>query len=313
MFTMASYLNSAKTLALLIALVAEVLLYGIYVPLFFVCLWVMVSRNDPPKWKLIAPLTMMFILSTIHTAVVLYLFIESFIQSPSPKEHFLDQQYPLVVLTYALYDALNFIGDGIVLTGTQIYRTYIICDSGFRVVALPIMLHLASTSMGAYSTASLALGKNSFSPATEKLSLAGYSLSLVLNVACTALITHRIWTSTRMISPLIGSQRAAKCYAVLQIIIESAAIYTVAMAVLISTYASRAPDAAQVSFQINVQIVCIVPTLILVRAGLRQKTSDEWEATRPQKDTAHVLDWPEDRRSSSVAKNDNDDGCSARV
>jgi len=97
---------------------------------------------------------------------------------------------------------------------------------------------------------------------------------------------------------------------VLAIIVESAALYTIATAVLIGTYAGHSPNAARISFQINVQIVCIVPTLILVRAGLSPKTSGDWDATHPRA-AADVLDWPIDRLPRSLAKNDDESG--ARV
>ncbi|KDQ06404.1 hypothetical protein BOTBODRAFT_168092 [Botryobasidium botryosum FD-172 SS1] len=315
---MASDPDFVDALAVFAGLVAEIFLYGVYAPLFFVCLWVMLSRKDAPNWKLIAPLVAMFILSTAHVAVVIYIFVEVVlvyrihspfapeigrahplpIKPPGSQEGFYlgRDQYLAGFAANGLYTVLNLIGDGIV-----IYRYHVICDSGFKVVVLPIMLLLASTSMGV-STASIAVGRNSFSPVVQKLSLTGYSLSLVLNVACTALIAHRIWTSTRLISPLVSSRRAVKCYAVLGIIVESAAVYTVSMAVLIGTYAGRVPNATQVVSLMNVQIACIVPTLMLVRAGLSQKTHGDWDTTHPQAATAQLLESPIDSSSRSTTK-----------
>ncbi|KDQ06405.1 hypothetical protein BOTBODRAFT_181643 [Botryobasidium botryosum FD-172 SS1] len=249
---MANDLDFADNRTVLIALVIEVFLYGIYIPLLFVCLWIMISREDAPNWKLIAPLIAMSMISTTHVAVSLYLFIQHFLN--------LDQQSPATVVAFGLYDALNLIGDGIV-----IYRCYVICDSRLRVVTLPVMFLLAGTSGGICSTVSFGFGYNSFSALTERLGLASRSLSLVLNATCTGLITHRIWSRTRMVFPIIGPRRAAKCYAVLMIAVESAALYTVAMAVLIGVYAGRALNVAQVPFQVNIQIVCIVPTLMPCR------------------------------------------------
>ncbi|KDQ14410.1 hypothetical protein BOTBODRAFT_350707 [Botryobasidium botryosum FD-172 SS1] len=303
MFATPSSLTNAQNVEILMGLVAEVLLYGIYMPLFSVCTWIMISRKEAPKWKLIAPLIVMFILSTTHIAVALYSFIESFMPPSNPKDHsYHDHQiFSTVVAAYGLYNMLNFIGDGIV-----IYRCYVICNS-FKVVVLPIVLHLASTVMGIYSTASF---ERNSSPATTtgKFGLIGYCLSLVLNVACTGLIAHRIWTSTRMISPLVGSQRAAKCYEVLGIIIESAALYIVAMVVLIGTYVAHTPGASQLAFQIVVQIVCIVPTLMLVRAGLSQKLRDDWDATRSRIAATQVREqWPMDRQSRSMLVENSDE------
>ncbi|KDQ06394.1 hypothetical protein BOTBODRAFT_254458 [Botryobasidium botryosum FD-172 SS1] len=315
-------------LAILITLAAEILFYGMYVPLFFVCLWVMLSRKDAPNWKLIAPLITMFILSTAHIAVALYALIESFIRLPSSMEGLYSGMLRVtptysyihhsslvdlgqdrragVIVGYGLYNALNFIGDGIV-----IYRCYVICDSGLRVVALPIMLLFASTSTGVYSTASvasLAFEHNPFSPMSEHVSLASLCLSLVLNVACTGLITHRVWASARMISPVIGSRRAAKCYVVLAIIIESAAICAISTAAVIGTYASQSWDATEIAFQINVQILCIVPALMLVRAGLQQKLCSDWDSTRPGAAVTRVSDAPIDRPLGSTTQDDDGRG-----
>ncbi|KDQ19691.1 hypothetical protein BOTBODRAFT_170743 [Botryobasidium botryosum FD-172 SS1] len=250
MSLMAGDLDSVYNLAALIALVVEASLYGVYVPLFFVCLWIMVSRKDIPNWKLIVPLVTMFILSTTHIAVTFYIFIESFMESSSPKD--LDCLYPALTATDGLYNVLNFIGDGIV-----IYRCYVICSSGFMTVASLILLHLAATSTGICSTAIFGSVHYSLFPMTEKLGLTSRCLSLVLNATCTGLITHRILNSTRMISPVIGPRRAARCYVALVIIVESAALYTIVMAVLIGTYAARAPTAAVISYQMSTQIVVL--------------------------------------------------------
>ncbi|KDQ14411.1 hypothetical protein BOTBODRAFT_350720 [Botryobasidium botryosum FD-172 SS1] len=305
MFAEPYQLDPTQNMEILMGLAAEVLFYGIYVPLFFVCLWIMVSRKEAPKWELVAPIITMFILSTVHVGVALYSFVETFMQSSNPKERlYFDRQFSAVVASYGLYNVLNFIGDGIV-----IYRCYVICDS-FKVVILPIVLHLISTVQGIYSTASF--GRNAFSATTWEIGLTGYCLSLIVNVACTGLIAHRIWTSTRMISPLVGSQRAAKCYEVLGIIIESAVLYTIAMAVLIGTYVSRLPGPSQLAFQMIVQVVCIVPTLMLVRAGLSQKLREDWDATRPRAATAQIREWPVERPSRSTLVGD-DDECGTRV
>ncbi|KDQ06402.1 hypothetical protein BOTBODRAFT_181640 [Botryobasidium botryosum FD-172 SS1] len=324
MFMMASYLNSARTLAPLIALVAEVLLYGktpaleavrsqikwpLHGDMFRYSSCASGSWSLKRSTKVEAYCTSYYGVHSIYDAhCVGHLSLHLFTESLSPKEGFLAQKYPVVILTYALYDALNFIGDGIV-----VYRCYVICDSRFRVVALPTMLLLAGTPMGVYSIASFAFGRNSFSLVTEKFSLTSYCSSFVLNVARTALTTYRIWTPTCMTPPLLGSRRTAKCYAVLIIIVESAAVYAVAMAVLIGTYAGHAPDAAQISSQVNAQIVCIVPTLILVHTGLSQKMGDDCEATHPQYNHIHALDWPEDRRLRSLATNDDDRPHTSRI
>ncbi|KDQ06403.1 hypothetical protein BOTBODRAFT_181641 [Botryobasidium botryosum FD-172 SS1] len=272
---MASDSDFVDVLTTFIAIFAEIFLYGIYALLFFVCLWVMLFRNNAPNWKLITPLVTMFIVSTAHFAVALYAIIEAFVQLPSSKDGHI--QDSAVIAAYGLYNVLSFIGDGIV-----IYRYHVICDSGFKIVVLPIMLFLANTSLGIYSTASLAFEQGPFWTTAQHFTLATLCSSLVLNTVCTGLITHRIWASTRIISPAIGSRHAAKCYAVLAIIVESAAIWTISTAVVIGTYVGHAPHAVVISFEINVQIVVRSPLSSKLPASI-----SELDSLRPSASSRH--------------------------
>ena len=78
-------------------------------------------------------------------------------------------------------------------------------------------------------------------------------LSLTLNLLCTCLIVYRIGRSARIIAP-VSRRRMGNYVGILAVLVESAAIYTVAVAVFIGCYLSKI-SAQTILFNMNVQIM----------------------------------------------------------
>ncbi|KDQ17244.1 hypothetical protein BOTBODRAFT_172306 [Botryobasidium botryosum FD-172 SS1] len=260
----------SRSEAVLIAVWTETLLYGIYVPLFVACLWVTWSRKLRVNWKLFAPAIVMFMLSTIHMG--------GFILSPIPSDFFKDYHTWIYHADLALYVTIALVGDSVV-----IYRAYAIWDSKFSVVAAPIAMLIASTTSGYYAVAgvnTIQSGQTANIPRVSDFLRTEMILSLALNLTCTSLIAFRIGSSARVVAPLSRSRMSAY-YGVLAIIIESAAIYTVSVAIFIGCYLAEI-GAQTILFNMNVQIMCIVQALILVRVGMGLHHDDTtlWQTTR---------------------------------
>lgn len=70
------------------------------------------------------------------------------------------------------------------------------------------------------------------------LRVAGFSLLLALNIVCTLLISYRLWSSAQRVGAAFSARRMNKYYGVLVVIAESAALYTVAVALYLGFFLS---------------------------------------------------------------------------
>ncbi|KDQ17243.1 hypothetical protein BOTBODRAFT_30059 [Botryobasidium botryosum FD-172 SS1] len=267
----------SRSEAVLIAVLTETILYGIYVPIFATCLWIIFSKQFGPRRRvnlmLLGPAVTMFLLSTLHVAVGLRRLVEGFVQAPQADVYFADLQTWTYYATTALYFTITFVGDSVV-----IYRCYLIWEANLAVVALPILMLLASTIMGYYTVAGshfIKPGQSAFAARIATSGRTALCLSLALNVICTGLIVLRIWLSTRHFAPYVG-RRVGRYYSALAVIVESAAIYTVSIAVYLGLYI-RQVRAFTILSSMNAQIMCIVQVLILVRVGLGLTYTSGWD------------------------------------
>jgi len=265
--------------AVLVGIWLETLVYGIYVPLFFTCIWIVLYRRGvrPVNWKLLGPAIVMFILSTVHIGVGIRRLIEGFVQSPNPALYYADLQRWKNVWSDAIYVTINLIGDSIV-----IYRCYVVWNYQKRVIVLPLLCLIGSVVTGIYAVIGFHYvkpGDTAFVMRISAFARADFVLSLVVNVMCTGLIAFHIWRSARFIGPHLGRQHVGVYYGALAVIVESAAIYTLSMAIYIGLYVSEM-NAQYVLYLVNTQIIGIVPTLILVRVGLGLTHTSGWDTAQ---------------------------------
>ncbi|KAF9462042.1 hypothetical protein BDZ94DRAFT_1262272 [Collybia nuda] len=89
-------------------------------------------------------------------------------------------------------------------------------------------------------------------------------LTLTTHVLLTSLIVGKIWKGARNSTIYIGTTRHM---AVVWMVFESGAVYSVAVALLV-VFAALKTQAAGISAHVFIQLCELVPTLIIVRVGL---------------------------------------------
>jgi len=233
-------------------------------------------------------------MGTAHVAVGLRRMIEGFIIAPKPSGFFNDLTLWAATASDSIYGAINLVGDSVV-----IYRCYVVWNSNFFVIIFPIIMLAASVGTGIYAVAGLNYIPRGSEAATFTSRISNYAranfiLSLALNVLCTGLVAYRIWSSARRVS-ILGSRHTGVYYGALAVVVESAALYTVSLAIYIGLYLGEL-HAESILFDINAQIMCIVPTLILVRVALGLHYHSGWDTSS----TSSVETMPTHRQSGSM-------------
>ncbi|KDQ12698.1 hypothetical protein BOTBODRAFT_407897 [Botryobasidium botryosum FD-172 SS1] len=229
--------------------------YGIYIPLFFTFLWISFARKHVrrPNWILIISAILLFLMGTAYVAVGLRRMIEGFIISKNSSHFFNDLTLWAATASDSIYGAINLVGDSIV-----IYRCYVVWESNIPIIILPVIMLIASIATGCYAVAGLHYiprGSEAitFTARISNYARANFILSLALNVLCTALVAYRIWASARRVSAL-GARHTDVYYGALAVVVESAGLYTVSLAIYIGLYLGEL-HAETILFDINAQIM----------------------------------------------------------
>ncbi|TFK31630.1 hypothetical protein BDQ12DRAFT_729391 [Crucibulum laeve] len=228
----------------------EMLLYGIYIALFVVCMRVLVvNRKSTQKFMLTCAIAM-FLLATVDIALAvcyLYWFVLKNVEIPDDNVHF----------KYLIYITSNCIADILV-----IYRCYTIWNNSKRVIIVPSIMLLAGSACG-YTFIGLSEQEYRF----RDLLRAFLFITLALNVLVTVLMAGRIWWISKKARAILGPGLAGKYNTAIAIIVESGIIY--AIYVTVDVVFQLYPLDAGLA-----QVVGIVPTLMIVQVGLGRNTKD---------------------------------------
>jgi hypothetical protein len=161
-----------------------------------------------------------------------------------------------------IYVLSNLIADSIF-----IYRCYCIWDFRKEIIAVPIVLLIASGCLGFASI--IACGKEGYSEflfITWVFPLA-VVFSVLTNVMLMALTAGRIWWIARGARVIMGPAVVKQYRTVIAMILESGALYCTPGLLYLIFFAIR-PSSTQVIFAALAQIVGIAPTIIVVRVGM---------------------------------------------
>nr|GAT45016.1 predicted protein [Mycena chlorophos] len=271
--------------------VIEALFYGIYVALFFVTAYTIVSRH---QLKLRAlglhiGIVLLFIFSTIHMGTRWTIVKNAFIangETPLTTYDYLgDPPFGIEILESVVYSTSTLIADSIL-----VWRTWLIWGRDWRVALIPGLATLSGSVMGyisIFEAAQFLLNKPIPPNSYVRFANPYFYLTLATTVICTSLILLRIFWMTRG-----GIARLSSYRAIIEMIVESAALYTVLLIAFIATGPSNITDGypqtilgPMTVFSIyTVMLVAhyskgIAPTLIVCRVALGLSRPDSTWAT----------------------------------
>ncbi|KAF9500222.1 hypothetical protein BDN71DRAFT_1440820 [Pleurotus eryngii] len=260
--------------ASLVALWVGTLLYGVYLVLFGICLYIFRGRKQSQNIVLVVTAFIMFALSTAH---IIMTFLSTFYAVLDPEKGLAPDHFALAA--GYIYITNNIVADGII-----VYRCYIVWGSKKRIVILPCILLLATAVLGY----------------TFRITIQLVALSLVTSIVTTSLTAGRIMWISYQTKKHLGKQFAERYNMAFQVVVESGLMYSISLIIFLVVYnngpgSDGGPSkiypgqtqpittfpyffpASYIIYVALAQIMGIVSTLIIVRVGLGVSAGDHGE------------------------------------
>lgn len=261
-----------------IALWTETMFYGMYTVLFAICIYVLFyskKRSATVNKPLLATAIVMYTLSTAHVitdfarGIVAFINYQTYVDTKEhidgPLGYYVQIWVWSSILRQAIYVTNNIVADSLV-----VYRLYVVWGFNRKVIIGPIIMLIATSLSGylaVWGFSKIVPGEDVFASDIAIWGTALFALSLSTNIVVTSLIAGRIWWIGRQAAKSLGGAHGQKYSQALVIIIESGAIYSVCLFILLILYVTKA-NAQYIVYDSLAQIMGIVPTLIIVRVGL---------------------------------------------
>ncbi|KAG7445405.1 uncharacterized protein BT62DRAFT_933240 [Guyanagaster necrorhizus] len=262
--------------AVFIAVVIEVLLYGMYTCLFAGSSYLLIFKRKKSKVivSMIILNVIMWSVSTAHAAVSFDEKFRGFLRENGAADPlvFENNAAPRVLAQLSL-ECINFLfGDGIIL-----WRAWVLWKCDRRVLYMSVILLLVTLGIGcgmgyALSHPPEPFVHNASRNPTAVIWGAGAMIStLITNICATSLIAYRTWTHHRLIRSLTGESLAAqfcKQNGILAFLIESGMLYCCTWFAAIFTFIFSS-SGIYIMLGMLAQLTAIYPTLIITLVCVR--------------------------------------------
>jgi len=241
---------SVETLPpLLGAVMAETLLYGIHVVLFFACVYFLVVRHLRLQWLMLSGVVAMFFLTTGDIGFTFFVATQQTkVLYIGTTGTFLREVFP----KFTIYVTNNLISSLLMVA-----RFYVVWGQKWYLLVGTLIPLLAATGLG-YAC------RISDPQMIRKLAPPFLLINLVLSNAVTLLTAGRIWWLARRASTL-GEGRGRQYRLTSVIIVESGVLYSLSMLVLIALSKTQWSSIAAC---IMLRTVAIVPVLMFVQIAI---------------------------------------------
>ncbi|CDO76588.1 hypothetical protein BN946_scf184868.g2 [Trametes cinnabarina] len=218
----------------------------------------------------------MWLLSVAHLAIDVVRAVEGFVvwgQKPNGTNDFYAIiSSPTEVAKNVIYISMTLVADSFVT-----YRLFIVWNKTWWILVVPVTLLVATAVAGYGACVEIGLAKQGNAIFAENLQpwiRSFFALSLTTNLLATILIAGRIMWSNRRVRKYRASGAAAGSHwEVIETMIQSAAIYSAALASLLGTYLAGS-NAQYVCLDILQPLIGVVFTLIIIRVGLGYTMND---------------------------------------
>ncbi|KAJ7473745.1 hypothetical protein B0H11DRAFT_2035858, partial [Mycena galericulata] len=260
-------LNSVNLAALVIA----TLFYGMYAVLFCISMYLFVrkyhsthtshkSRKTGSVFKstVFVSAILLFLVVTLHWTIIVYRTFFAFVsldQGIEAEIFFANLATVTVLVQNCALAVAVFIGDSLIT-----YRLWVVWAHSKLVLVVPSVSIVAMTVSSFVSTYTTAHTSDVFGDPWLKF---GTIMTLVTNIYCTAFITWKIWTITRISMPSDGTNLRH----FLIIVVESAGFYTLWTVLFGICYESQT-YLELIVIQTGPAVVGLVNALIHTRVGL---------------------------------------------
>ncbi|KZV85697.1 hypothetical protein EXIGLDRAFT_725559 [Exidia glandulosa HHB12029] len=282
----------------------ETLFYGFNCILFPVGVYILTTRKTT-HGVLIATITVLFALATVHVGLSLAALHQAFASSDvlavphGPDLYFAAISKPLPVAKSLIYSTAVGIQDLLL-----IWRMYVVWDHRLVIVIVPLVLQAVQIASAYTATILLTRPHASlFGGALQAWGLTGWSLDITINTAVTLAIAGRLWWIERKVAPAYSRRRSYRSS--IYTVIESGGIFALATLILFIMDVCQL-EAAFVGVDPIMQLAVLTPLLLTVRVGLGITHGDHGTASiRPGHEWTHSARAPggfsvDDRNESST-------------
>ncbi|KZV95299.1 hypothetical protein EXIGLDRAFT_766312 [Exidia glandulosa HHB12029] len=236
-------------------------LLGMHCVLYGFCMYILWPRRKATTPRVLMCITtLMVTLAVAHASLSLRGLLEGFIWQfggPDASAYYANFAAMPYKLKNVIYVLNSFMADGLLL-----WRVWVVWSRSWKVTAAPALMFVGSMIAEVFTTISLwqlQPNESLFSPTVSKWFTSLWALSLATNVTCTALIVAKI----------ARSSHSTRTYtSIIAIIVESGALYTISVALLMTFFLLNA-NAGQIANDVTTQLSVIGPTLIIVVVGRR--------------------------------------------
>ncbi|KAJ2925020.1 hypothetical protein H1R20_g12085, partial [Candolleomyces eurysporus] len=238
--------------------------FGIHVAIFAICTYQFTKAKKFPYLQQLY-ITTIFLLALVTITCNIRHNQLSWIDNrnyPGGPLGFILEQQPNVVNTVGNSAGLIL---AFMVDSLLIYRCYVVWNSNYYVIILPILTLIASTVMACFQT--IAASEPMGSLWAERAVLYGlpyFCLSMSVNMLVTAIIITRLLLARRSIQSVMGKDHGKEYTGVAAMLIESALPPALVSAVLIALYA-QANTAQILFFPLLPQVQAMAPQLIFIR------------------------------------------------
>ncbi|KII84638.1 hypothetical protein PLICRDRAFT_355567 [Plicaturopsis crispa FD-325 SS-3] len=245
--------------------VVEAIIYGMYTVLFALALTVLLGRPNgkPINAALTIATCLLFACCTAHFGLNFSNKYKGLILEPGVVS--ISNETTELFADDVLFSITDFLGQCIL-----IYRCWRLWGERYSVVALPVVLALASVACAMaglgilFETAPTA----PFAPASvAPLGTTAFALSLCLNFLVTLLIVGRIWHISQQTRILQSYTTRNRTRVAMGVLIESGMLFLAVQLVFVVLFAIGHP-AQNVVVPAALQIYGIAPTLLIVRVRM---------------------------------------------
>ncbi|RDX40975.1 hypothetical protein OH76DRAFT_1365346 [Lentinus brumalis] len=264
----------------LIAFFLESLIFGAFTVLYAIAIWILLyrekvrSRSSLNK-MLFATSTVMYVLSVAHLILDVQRAVVGFVNEGGKPDgtlnFYLRLNNPTHIAKNVIFITMTLVGDSFVS-----YRLWIVWNRAWWIIILPIGLLFATAIAGYGACYEFTLIDGTtpiFESNLQPWITSFFVLSLTTNVLATFFITARIMWSNRKVRKYRAGMAATSQWDVIETLIQSAAIYSAALASLLGTYAAGS-NAQYVCLDALQPLIGLVFTLIIIRVGLGYTLND---------------------------------------
>ncbi|KAG2114535.1 hypothetical protein DEU56DRAFT_985143 [Suillus clintonianus] len=173
--------------------------------------------------------------------------------------------------------AANILTDGLLL-----YRCYIIWGSRLRVIVIPAIIFLGSTTMSVMMVIESAVPmSNIWQGLAARFGISWVALTVGFNIIVTGLITFRLLSIHHRVQSILSNEQKSVYTGAVAILAESALPFTVLGIVYIATYIKGIPSATAVGIVWGTFAV-LTPQLIILRVASGVAWSKDTESSITQ-------------------------------